>query len=85
MCIRDRYYRGPTDEYEADDVLWEIESERTETEKHFRLVNGSNIAVAYSLDVYKRQGVKVAAVATNAVIAGGLDYASQKKQYSLES
>lgn len=29
------YYRGPTDEYEADDVLWEIESERTETEKHF--------------------------------------------------
>lgn len=46
------YYRGPTDEYEADDVLWEIESERTETEKHFRLVNGSNIAVAYSFPVH---------------------------------
>ena len=30
-------------------------------------------------------GVKVAAVAANAVIAGGADYASQKKQYSLES
>ena len=33
-------------------MLWEIESERTETEKHFRLVNGSNIAVAYSFPVH---------------------------------
>ena len=46
------YYRGPTDEYEADDVLWEIESERTETEKHFRLdrkstrLNSSHVALS---------------------------------------
>ena len=39
------YYRGGKNEYEADDVLWEIENERTETEKHFHMANGADIAV----------------------------------------
>ena len=39
-------------EYKADDVLWEIEYERTETEKHFHLANGSDIAVAYAYPVH---------------------------------
>lgn len=46
------YYRGGKNEYEADDVLWEIENERTETEKHFHMANGADIAVAYTYPVH---------------------------------
>lgn len=46
------YYAGAGRTYEADDVLWEIEEQRTETEKHFRLANGSDIAVAYAYPVH---------------------------------
>ena len=42
------YHRDNKTEYKAEDVLWEIEYERTETEKHFHLANGSDIAVAYA-------------------------------------
>lgn len=48
----DLYYAGAGRTYEADDVLWEIEEQRTETEKHFRLANGSDIAVAYAYPVH---------------------------------
>lgn len=46
------YYQGVSTEYTASDVLWEIEEKRTETEKHFRLANGSDIAVAYTFPVH---------------------------------
>ena len=46
------YYQGVSAEYTASDVLWEIEEKRTETEKHFRLANGSDIAVAYTFPVH---------------------------------
>ena len=39
-------------EYSADDVLWEIESKRTETEKHFRMRGGTNLAVSYAYPVH---------------------------------
>lgn len=44
----DLYYAGVGRAYEADDVLWEIEEQRTETEKHFKLSNGSDIAACCS-------------------------------------
>ena len=46
------YYQGVSDDYTASDVLWEIEAKRSETEKHFRLANGSDIAVSYSFPVH---------------------------------
>ena len=46
------YYQGVSDEYTADDVLWEIEAKRSGTEKHFRLANGSDIAVSYAFPVH---------------------------------
>ena len=32
--------------YKANDVLWEIKSRRTMTEKHFHMSDGTDIAVA---------------------------------------
>ena len=46
------FCRDNKTEYKAEDVLWEIEYERTETEKHFHLANGSDIAVAYTYPVH---------------------------------
>lgn len=46
------YYQGVSDDYTASDVLWEIEAKRSETEKHFRLANGSDIAVSYAFPVH---------------------------------
>ena len=48
------FCRDNKTEYKAEDVLWEIEYERTETEKHFHLANGSDIAVAYTYPVHYR-------------------------------
>lgn len=39
-------------EYSADDVLWEIESKRTATEKHFQLRGGTSLAVSYAYPVH---------------------------------
>ena len=46
------YYQGVSEEYTADDVLWEIDEKRTETEKHFHMANGSDIAVSYAFPVH---------------------------------
>lgn len=46
------YYQGVSEAYTADDVLWEIDEKRTETEKHFHMANGSDIAVSYAFPVH---------------------------------
>lgn len=46
------YYQGVTPEYTADDVLYELDYMRTETEKHFHMANGSDIAVSYTFPVH---------------------------------
>lgn len=46
------YYQGAKPEYQADDVLWEINERRTQTEKHFRLANGSDLAISYAYPVH---------------------------------
>lgn len=43
-------------EYNADDVLWEIESKRTPTEKHFQMRGGTTLAVSYAYPVHYLDG-----------------------------
>ena len=46
------YYQGSKPEYQAEDVLCELNERRTQTEKHFRLANGSDLAISYAYPVH---------------------------------